>query len=29
MLSLAGVPRISDKEWVAMYARVAEAFRAK
>jgi AcrR family transcriptional regulator len=29
MLSLAGVPRISDKEWVTMYARVAEAFRAK
>lgn len=29
MLSLAGVPRIDDKEWVEMYARLADAFRAK
>jgi AcrR family transcriptional regulator len=29
MLSLAGVPRISDAEWVTIYARLADAFRAK
>jgi AcrR family transcriptional regulator len=29
MLSLAGAPRISDPEWVAMYTRIADAFRAK
>jgi AcrR family transcriptional regulator len=29
MLSLAGVPRIDDKEWVKMYARIADAFGAK
>lgn len=29
MLSLAGVPRISDSEWVTIYARLADAFRAK
>ncbi len=29
MLSLAGIPRIDDKEWVAMYALLAEAFGAK
>ena len=29
MLSLAGVPRISDEEWVTMYEHLAEAFRAK
>ena len=29
MLSLAGVPRISDEEWVTMYEHLAEAFRAR
>jgi AcrR family transcriptional regulator len=29
MLSLAGVPRIEDNEWVPMYARLADAFRAR
>jgi AcrR family transcriptional regulator len=29
MLSLAGIPRIDDKEWVAMYALLADAFGAK
>lgn len=29
MLSLAGVPRIKDKEWVIIYARLADVFRAK
>jgi AcrR family transcriptional regulator len=29
MLSLAGVPRISDAEWVTIYGRLAQAFRKK
>jgi AcrR family transcriptional regulator len=29
MLSLAGIPRIGDKEWVTVYALLAEAFRVK
>ena len=29
MLSLAGIPRISDKEWVSMYALLADSFGAK
>jgi hypothetical protein len=29
MLSLAGIPRISDKEWVSMYALLADSFGVK
>jgi AcrR family transcriptional regulator len=29
MLSLAGLPRISDKDWVTVYARLADAFRVQ
>ena len=29
MLSLAGIPRIGDKEWVSVYALLADAFGAK
>lgn len=29
MLSLAGIPRVSDKEWVSMYALLADAFGVK
>lgn len=29
MLSLSGVPRISDDEWVIIYSHLADAFRAK
>jgi AcrR family transcriptional regulator len=28
MLSLAGAPRVSDQEWVVMYTRIADSFRA-
>lgn len=27
ILSLAGVPRISDKDWMAVYARIAQSFQ--
>jgi AcrR family transcriptional regulator len=29
MLSLAGIPRVADKEWVSVYALLADAFGAK
>jgi AcrR family transcriptional regulator len=29
MLSLAGIPRVADKEWISVYALLADAFGAK
>jgi hypothetical protein len=29
MLSLAGIPRVADKEWISVYALLADGFGAK